>query len=181
MKLRFPDEDTITIPIDNGSLCTSYDLCESKVCNNVIQAVDCGDEVSGWLSYHLNTIGLRLVRQAKEDMRQLKMSRKHMSDEEETSGKLSLANQAQFLLVNNESIRWLQQLIGQDNDIDVVSCQHSQYYLRINKYNVCKTPSCLQDTFSDRFRGNFYIDGGTEFAENSWKWVTVGRVHFRVM
>ncbi|KAK6638880.1 hypothetical protein RUM43_007150 [Polyplax serrata] len=121
LTLRFDtDEDTITIPIDNGSLCTSYDLCESKVCNNVIQAVDCGDEVSGWLSYHLNTIGLRLVRQAKEDMRQLKMSRKHTSDEEETSGKLSLANQAQFLLVNNESIRWLQQLIGQDNDIDVV-------------------------------------------------------------
>lgn len=91
-------------------------LCESKVCNDLIQAHDCGDEIAEWLTYYLDIDDLRLVRQAGEDDRKSKSIQS-----ENDFVKLSLTNKAQYLLINNASVSWLQDIIGPDEDIDKVS------------------------------------------------------------
>lgn len=135
IKITVADENAITIPIKSDSNENKYDLCESKICNNLIYAHDCGDEVSDWLSNNLNTRGVRLVKQAKDNTR-LKNKNKNEKNENENAVKLSFANQAQFLLINNESVRWLQELIGPDSDINFVSigCKFSLFHVQILKF-----------------------------------------------
>lgn len=65
LTLTFPHRDPIELPLiqrssDINLLKTS--LCQSKVCNDNVQGVDCGDDVAEWISDALNTDGLRLIR-----------------------------------------------------------------------------------------------------------------------
>lgn len=104
--------DSVTIPIQNDdSRNVGSNICESKVCGDRIIGYDCGDKVSDWLSHHLNIPGLRLIRQSHEDPRKIKASNDQPND-----GKLSFSNQAQYLLINEQSAKWLQKRIEPDND-----------------------------------------------------------------
>ncbi|KAL0269311.1 UNVERIFIED_CONTAM: hypothetical protein PYX00_007094 [Menopon gallinae] len=143
--------DSITIPIYTDDYRnTEYDICESKVCGDRILGYDCGDEVSDWLSRHLNISGLRLIKQSNEDQRKIKAPKVNPND-----GKLSLSNQAQYLLINEQSVRWLQKRIGTDDGIDL-------------------------GTFAYRFRGNFLIEGTAEFSETHWSSLSIGPTEFKV-
>lgn len=68
---------------------------------------------------------------------------------------VSLSNQAQFLLINANSVEWLTEKM--DND-----------------------PACNVDTLSQRFRSNLVVQGAEAFAENHWKTIRIGNIHFKV-
>lgn len=109
MKLEFPDAPNIEIPLAklvNGKK-REAKICETKVCGERIQGLDCGDEVAQWISDVLCSDNLRLIRQI----------------DERKNGSISLSNQAQFLLVSEPSVQWLMNQVEQwdDAEIDVAN------------------------------------------------------------
>jgi molybdenum cofactor sulfurtransferase len=103
MRLEFPFARSVTIPLDgDDNESRDVTLCETKICGDRIQGVDCGDEVAEWLSDVLATEGLRLIR--------------HTDNLERKNGAKSLSNQAQFLLVSEPSVRWLMSQVEQWDD-----------------------------------------------------------------
>lgn len=70
--LSFADEvRRVSVPLDSEEKSRKIlaPLCESKVCKDRIQGVDCGDEVADWLSDVLCAPDLRLIRQSVTDKR----------------------------------------------------------------------------------------------------------------
>lgn len=58
---------TIQISLENIYEKTKeHPICQSRVCENIIQGIDCGSEVSEWLSLALGKPNLRLIRQNHE-------------------------------------------------------------------------------------------------------------------
>lgn len=53
---------SISLDIANSGSRSAY-VCQSKVCGDHVQGIDCGDEVANWLSEALNIEGLRLLKQ----------------------------------------------------------------------------------------------------------------------
>ncbi|KAH8292924.1 hypothetical protein KR044_008869 [Drosophila immigrans] len=84
----------VCVPLSLSVQAENSARCRSKVCRQPIEGFDCGDEVANWLSEQLGIDGLRLLRQSGQRSAP-------------NSGKLSLVNQAQFLLVNRSSVRSL--------------------------------------------------------------------------
>lgn len=94
LRLEFPNMTSIEIPLDNKTKETrEAKICETKVCGDRIQGVDCGDEIAKWISVALSIEGLRLIKQTE--------------NVERKNGTISLSNQAQFLLVSEPSVKWL--------------------------------------------------------------------------
>ena len=59
---------TIEIPLDNSSANIANEtICQSRVCGHKVQGIDCGSEVSKWLSSALGLPNLRLIRQNDND------------------------------------------------------------------------------------------------------------------
>lgn len=77
LQLNFPYTEPITIPLEfnmrNNRVQSS--LCQSKVCGDRIDAIDCGDDVAHWLSDVLCMSGVRLIKQAVDDKRTSKKSK----------------------------------------------------------------------------------------------------------
>lgn len=73
LELNFPYESSISVPLvaneNERNILTS--LCQSKVCGDRIQGIDCGDDVAGWLSSVLCTPDVRLIQQSSCDTRSL--------------------------------------------------------------------------------------------------------------
>lgn len=78
LELYFPYADSIRIPleIDMNNNKTLASLCQTKVCGDRVDGIDCGDEVADWLSDVLCTSGLRLIKQNNSDKRQAKKEKK---------------------------------------------------------------------------------------------------------
>ncbi|KAI9589359.1 molybdenum cofactor sulfurase 3 [Glossina fuscipes] len=96
--LTFPDMPTVSVPLDmsfQGNYMLSSTFCQSKVCNDYVGGLDCGDEVACWLSDCLEMSGLRLI---KHDQRR---------NQDGVIKDIALVNQSQFLLINRSSARWL--------------------------------------------------------------------------
>lgn len=73
LQLSFPYMKSIKIPLKlNTQNKSQASLCQSKVCGDRIEGIDCGDDVSDWLSDALCTSGLRLIRQSCNDMRKFR-------------------------------------------------------------------------------------------------------------
>lgn len=125
-------------------------FCHTKVCTDTIQGYDCGDEVGDWISEALEVSYLRLIRQSGSDQR---VQRKKHDGEQKL---LSLSNQAQFLLINKATVRWLREKIHDPSFIDDI------------------------EQLTDRFRGNIIIDMENELAERDWHRVIIGNQEFRV-
>lgn len=74
LELSFPYMNSVKVPLhspEGNSLILST-LCQSKVCGDRVEGIDCGDEVANWLSDALCTDGLRLIRQSQLDKRKFK-------------------------------------------------------------------------------------------------------------
>ncbi|XP_017073835.1 molybdenum cofactor sulfurase [Drosophila eugracilis] len=96
LELRFGDDSSVSVPLSLEDQAADSAKCVSKVCRQPVEGLDCGDEVAQWLSQNLGLEGLRLLRQSGQ--------RNSSKDQQ----KLSLVNQAQFLLLNKSSVRSLQ-------------------------------------------------------------------------
>ncbi|KAJ8733192.1 hypothetical protein PYW08_001490 [Mythimna loreyi] len=152
MTLYFEGKHPISIPLDFGSdsKIKNSSLCRSKVCTDTIQGYDCGDEAADWISEALEVSYLRLIRQSSDDNRTQK--KKHDGEKK----LLSLSNQAQFLLINKATVRWLRAKIHDPLFTDD------------------------EDGLTDRFRGNLVIEMDEELAERDWHRVIIGNQEFKV-
>lgn len=74
LKLSFPGMVSVTVRLRSvhDTNRTVASVCQSKVCGDRIDGIDCGDEVAQWLSEALSTDGFRLIRQSYADMRRFK-------------------------------------------------------------------------------------------------------------
>ncbi|XP_041970861.1 molybdenum cofactor sulfurase [Aricia agestis] len=151
MVLNFKGMTSIKIPLDPlASKYTELSLCQSKVCTDIVKGYDCGDDVANWISEALGISFLRLIKQSDDHER----VRKKNLDEKQTL--LSLSNQAQFLLINRATVKWLQDRISDPSFVDDL-------------------PSV-----TDRFRGNLVIDMKKELVESEWKLVIIDGHEFKV-
>lgn len=143
LKLEFPHVESIEIPLQTeNALKRDASMCETKICGDRIKGYDCGDSVANWLSNALLIEGLRLIHQSDENVRK--------------NGDIALANQAQFLLISEPSVKWLMQHVEEwDIEEDV-------------------------ENIIDRFRGNLIIDNIEALAENEWKTLKIGENEFEV-
>ncbi|OWR51340.1 molybdenum cofactor sulfurase [Danaus plexippus plexippus] len=148
LTLTFKGMPSISIPLDppNTKL-QEMSLCQSKVCTDVVRGYDCGDLVADWISNALEISYLRLIRQCSDDKRNQKKNSEKM---------LSLSNQAQFLLINRATVRWLKDKIKDPTFTDDI------------------------DTLVDRFRGNIIIDTNKELIERDWLKIIIGKNEFKV-
>ncbi|XP_048007265.1 molybdenum cofactor sulfurase [Leguminivora glycinivorella] len=148
--LNFKGKDPISIPLypTSDSKLKESKICSSKVCTDVVQGIDCGDKVADWISEALEVSYLRLVRQSND--------RKLKKKGESETKLLSLSNQAQFLLINKATVRWLKGKIDDPFFTDDV------------------------DHLTDRFRGNLIIDMDEELVEREWQRVFIGKQEFKV-
>ncbi|XP_063703823.1 molybdenum cofactor sulfurase 3 [Culicoides brevitarsis] len=144
--LSFPYRKSIEIPLEmsqNEDFLIKTSFCQSKVCNDNIQGVDCGEKVARWLSDCLNIDGLRLIRQDFTQKRYMKTSDKEKTKE------VSLANKAQFLVINATSVKWLAKQVESWSDTNFDE----------------KSPL---DGVISRFRGNLIIETDKELIENEF-------------
>jgi len=96
LELQFGPDSSVSVPLSLEDQAADSAKCVSKVCRQPVEGLDCGDEVAQWLSQNLGLEGIRLLRQSGQ--------RNSSKDRQ----KLSLVNQAQFLLLNKSSVRSLQ-------------------------------------------------------------------------
>lgn len=142
---------SIAIPLDQAdSKYKSAMFCQSKVCTDIIYGYDCGDEVADWISNALEVSFLRLFRQSNEEHR---VQKKKVDGDQKL---LSLSNQAQYLLVNKATVRWLSEKIQDPMFTDNI------------------------EDLTDRFRGNLIIDMEQELAERDWSRIVIGKHEFKV-
>ncbi|XP_029046402.1 molybdenum cofactor sulfurase 3 isoform X2 [Osmia bicornis bicornis] len=98
MQLNYPGISAIDVPLHNDSIQTVEEtMCQSRVCGHKVEGLDCGSNVSEWLSLALGLPNLRLIRQSDCD------SNKKGNNKPE----LSFSSQAQYLLINKASVLWL--------------------------------------------------------------------------
>ncbi|XP_065222497.1 molybdenum cofactor sulfurase 3 [Planococcus citri] len=153
MFLRYKDsmlETPILLDInyDDNKDYLSSKICQSKVCTDRAEVIDCGDQVAHWLEEIFNMKGLRLVK--------LFVRNKSSYNEDNEVTRLSLANQAQYLLVTSASVQWL---------VDQMSSEWS-----------CSFENVLQ-----RFRSNFLIAGECQpLEEFTWNEIEIGSVRFKI-
>ncbi|XP_049291674.1 molybdenum cofactor sulfurase [Anopheles funestus] len=153
MTLRHDElEDELAIeldePAETDAVHSAVQLCQTKVCRDSVQGVDCGDDCADWVSRALGVSGLRLLRQSAHDAR---LQRR-------TTRELSLNNQAQLLLINRTSVRWLRD--------------------KVDDWDGAEMPSL--DSLVDRFRGNLIIETARPLEESDWHRVRIGQSGFSV-
>ncbi|XP_023952640.2 molybdenum cofactor sulfurase [Bicyclus anynana] len=146
---------TISIPLDMSpnnkyQERSTTPFCQSKVCTDIVKGYDCGDDVADWISNALGISYLRLIRQASDDSRM----KKNKNSEEKNM--LSLSNQAQFLLINKATVRWLKNKIRDTTFTDDL------------------------ESLTDRFRGNLVVNTSYELIEREWQTVIIGKQQFKV-
>lgn len=150
--------DTISVPLENNTqMHTSYQVCQSKVCGDRVETVDCGDEAASWLSDFLGQ-PCRLIRQSPDFTRGMKKRPSGAT----TSASLSLVNEAQYLMINRASVELIQKLMSSRQDDSEVD-----------------HPLDMQKVIS-RFRANLVIAGVEAFEEDNWSHLVIGNTRFMV-
>uniref|UniRef100_A0A8C2X997 Molybdenum cofactor sulfurase n=1 Tax=Cyclopterus lumpus TaxID=8103 RepID=A0A8C2X997_CYCLU len=152
--LRASGMGTILVPLENNpQMHASYQVCQSKVCGDRVEAVDCGDEAASWLSDFLGQ-PCRLIRQSPDFTRDMKKRPSGAA----TSTSLSLVNEAQYLMINRASAELIQKLMSSRFEHALLDTQ-----------NVIS-----------RFRANLVIAGGEPFEEDNWPHLIIGKTRFVV-
>ncbi|CAN9500094.1 unnamed protein product [Ophioblennius macclurei] len=150
--------NTISVPLeDNAQLHTDYRVCQSKVCGDRVETVDCGDEAASWLSDFLGQT-CRLIRQKPDFTREMKKKPIGAS----TSTSLSLVNEAQYLMINSASVELIHRLMSCRRD-------NSEGDQLLDTQNVIS-----------RFRANLVIAGEEPFEEDNWSHLIIGSARFVV-
>lgn len=149
LQLNFPYVEPISIPlqVDMDDNKTVSSFCQSKVCGDRIDGIDCGDRVAEWVSDVLCTPGLRLIRQNQNDKRSTKTKNENQA--------ISLSNQAQFLLINTTSVDWLTKKVNDWSEFD--DCNEK-----------------ILQNMIDRFRGNLIIESTVPLEELDWQAICFG-------
>ncbi|XP_076599323.1 molybdenum cofactor sulfurase [Chaetodon auriga] len=149
--------DTISVPLENNTqMHTSYEVCQSKVCGDRVETVDCGDEAASWLSDFLGQ-PCRLIRQSPDFTREMKRP-----SGAATPTSLSLVNEAQYLMINRASAELIQKLMSSRQD-------DSEGDQLLDTQNVIS-----------RFRANLVIAGVEPFEEDNWSHLIIGNTRFMV-
>lgn len=152
LSLSFPYAQSVQVPLRrdvNDNRVVSL-FCQSKVCGDRIDGIDCGDKVSAWLDDVLCTSGLRLIQQNVNDKRTAK-------NNIPTEQAISLSNQAQFLLINVASVDWLTKKVEDWIELDDV-------------------PEKVLKNTIDRFRANLIIESPIPLEESEWKSIRIGNI-----
>uniref|UniRef100_A0A182JK47 Molybdenum cofactor sulfurase n=1 Tax=Anopheles atroparvus TaxID=41427 RepID=A0A182JK47_ANOAO len=155
LTLQHPDaEGCLVLDLENGGREAASGkqpirLCQTKVCTDAVNGVDCGDQAAEWICLTLGVSGLRLLRQSPYETR---LQRR-------TAKELSLNNQAQLLLVNRTSVRWLAEKVDEWDELE-------------------DAPPL--DALVDRFRGNLIIETSRPLEEMDWERVVIGECLFTV-
>ncbi|XP_050305303.1 molybdenum cofactor sulfurase 3 [Anthonomus grandis grandis] len=152
LRLQINDSE-ISVPINSSSLSSDGFFCDSKICNDKVRCYDCGDKIAEWLSENLERPGLRLFKQCDFDENNLGRSNKKGE-----KSMLSLANTAEYLLINVASVQWLREKIPKQEGL------HSE-----------SLKSSLQ-----RFRANFIVDFKTPFVETELDLCIINDVAFKL-
>ncbi|KAG8235535.1 hypothetical protein J437_LFUL013497 [Ladona fulva] len=157
--ISYPGMPEIIIPlnVDDGNINTETDSHQSKVCGDKVRVIDCGDLIANWLTaaFHDTNLGkLRLYCQSFNDDRKF---RPRSKNKEKRGKEISLSNQAQFLLINSASIRWLSEQVGVERE----------------------GPSCKESDLRDRFRANFVVECPQAFLEKEWNQIKIGKIAFQ--
>ncbi|XP_043480906.1 molybdenum cofactor sulfurase [Leptopilina heterotoma] len=112
MELSFPGMPSIVISlVEQFQENINGTICRGKVCGHKIEGIDCGSDVSEWLSLSLGRPNLRLIRQTK------KIINKEEKD-------LSFVSKAQYLLINEASIFWLHDKLPEDSECSKETMLH---------------------------------------------------------
>ncbi|XP_026997805.2 molybdenum cofactor sulfurase [Tachysurus fulvidraco] len=149
--------DPITVPLEISKEKHGSKTCQSKVCGDRVQTVDCGERVSDWLLEFLGK-PCSLIRQSPSFVRDMKMA----TGKGACRPALSLVNEAQFLLINRASVELLLN--------HVINREDSS--------NDCTSFDMMQ--LINRFRANLVISGSKPFEEEDWTCVKIGSTQFQV-
>uniref|UniRef100_A0A8C2KCT5 Molybdenum cofactor sulfurase n=1 Tax=Cyprinus carpio TaxID=7962 RepID=A0A8C2KCT5_CYPCA len=158
LQLQVSGMEPVTVPLETSLANSDLRTSQSKVCGDRVQTVDCGEEVSTWLSEFLGK-PCRLIRQRPEFQRDMKFG-----PGKENCGPtaLSLVNEAQFLLINRASVSFLHEHIA-------------------DRYSHNEGTWHDMEQLIQRFRANLVISGPQAFAEDDWSHLTVGDTQFQVI
>ncbi|KAL0964254.1 hypothetical protein UPYG_G00321370 [Umbra pygmaea] len=158
--LQVAGMNTICVPMESDSEpLNSHRVCQSKVCGDRVQTMDCGDEAASWLSDFLGQ-PCRLIRQSPDFIR--KMKEGHEKVEEVSASTLSLVNEGQYLMINRASVDLLQ-----------------RHIMRRQEPSDDHFPLDTEQLIS-RFRANLVISGKKPFEEDDWSHFIIGNTHFQV-
>ncbi|KAJ8682706.1 hypothetical protein QAD02_018498 [Eretmocerus hayati] len=113
--LQYPGMPTIEVPLNiHSDIIQNNKLCRGKICGHKVEGVDCGAEISEWLSLALGRPNIKLVQQ----------SEPIKSPKEKSVPKLSFASQSQYLLINESSVSWLNDRLPEDAKCDEKTLIH---------------------------------------------------------
>ena len=135
---------------------TFKETCVGKVCGDVVEGLDCGQDVSNWIEAVTGLSNLTLVQLTKREQRKSAKSYKQTHDLK------SFANEAQFLILNLNSVRELDKLLsfGESNG---------------DNSNIVESKI---DWITEQFRGNIVISGNlAPFEEEHWRYIKVRDDH----
>ena len=151
--LECEDMNSLTLPLDydiSDNPVVSTSICQSRVCGDKVNAIDCGDEASLWLTKVLGR-SVRLIMQRDDSKRS---SRIKSSNDQQHS--LSLANTGQILLISSTS----------------ASVLHNFLQAKTKQQSTITSISTV-DSLCDRFRANLIIQGSQPFDEDTWKSIMI--------
>ncbi|XP_063046924.1 molybdenum cofactor sulfurase isoform X2 [Engraulis encrasicolus] len=161
LRIRAPGMKSMSVPLGNWKelQASTQRTCQSKVCGDRVQTVDCGDEAAAWFSEFLGK-PCRLIKQNPDFIRNMKKASKNGDC---PAAGLSLVNEAQYLLINAASVEMLRLQIANRRDDS----------------GIPQPISTLQLTA--RFRANLVVSGLHPFEEDDWSGLTIGHTKFRVV
>ncbi|XP_071942133.1 molybdenum cofactor sulfurase-like isoform X2 [Antedon mediterranea] len=137
----------MTVPLECDVPSSSQSLCQSRVCMHRVQGIDCGQEVSDWLTDVLGQ-RCRLIKKNNQYKRLTKLNGEAVE--------VSFANESQFLLLNKASLDHLLECIQQRDHIIGVKKDDIDCQMDLNN-------------LIGRFRANFVFASQEAFQEDNWK------------
>ncbi|XP_072564370.1 molybdenum cofactor sulfurase-like isoform X5 [Paramormyrops kingsleyae] len=143
----------LSIPLEGNKQNPGVKVFQSKVCGDRVQSVDCGDEAADWISEFLGK-PCRLIQQSPGFIRGMKR------DHAKPVAGLSLVNEAQYLMINMASVKFLKEHINERQGPEAENLDIQQLIAR--------------------FRANLVVMGAEPFEEDNWKHVVIGDLVFQV-
>uniref|UniRef100_A0A8D0H6U7 Molybdenum cofactor sulfurase n=1 Tax=Sphenodon punctatus TaxID=8508 RepID=A0A8D0H6U7_SPHPU len=155
MIIKAEGVEPISVPLEETSE-RENPVCQSKVCAHRVQTYDCGERIAGWLSEFLHR-QCRLIRQSSD----FKINANKNNEKDQTPAtatSLSLVNEAQYLLINRESISYFSKQIATRSG----------------------EPLLMQELI-ERFRANIVISAAEPYEEETWMEISIGALHFQIV
>lgn len=133
--------------------------CQMRVCGDSVSGIDCGRAAAVWLTNILKR-DCRLVRQTSEKQRKAKKRPATATGSGGDVPLLSLANEAQYLLVSMASVEQL---------FAAITKKHSKQLMSVEE-------------LASRFRPNLVVSGNgmVPYAEDEWNDIAIGDQKFKV-